>query len=133
MTRDNKIMMVSLFLWGAGESMWFYIRSLYLEGLGATPQEVGLALGIAAMTHAAAYVLGGVLADRFDRKFLLVAGWLTGVVAAPLMALAGDWRAFMIGFSVYNVSAFVIPVIDTYVTQAAGHAPLERVLPVVFA
>jgi MFS family permease len=126
-------MMCSLFLWGIGESMWFYIRGLYLEGLGAMPQEVGLALGIAALTHAAAYVLGGVLADRFDRKFLLVAGWLTGVVAAPLMALAGDWRAFMIGFSVYNISAFVIPVIDTYVTQAAGRAPLERVLPVVFS
>jgi len=133
MTRDNKIVMFSLFLWGIGESMWFYIRGLYLEGLGAAPQEVGLALGIAALTHAAAYVLGGVLADRFERKFLLLAGWLTGVVAAPLMALAGDWRAFMFGFSVYNVSAFVIPVIDTYVTQAAGRAPLERVLPVVFA
>ena len=133
MTRDNKIVTFSLFLWGIGESMWFYIRGLYLEGLGAMPQEVGLALGIAALTHAAAYVLGGVLADRFDRKFLLVAGWLTGVVAAPLMALAGDWRAFMIGFSVYNASAFVVPVIDTYVTQAAGRAPLERVLPVVFA
>jgi len=133
MTRDNKIVTFSLFLWGIGESMWFYIRGLYLEGLGAMPQEVGLALGIAALTHAAAYVLGGALADRFDRKFLLLAGWLTGVVAAPLMALAGDWRAFMIGFSVYNVSAFVAPVIDTYVTQAAGRAPLERVLPVVFA
>ena len=133
MSRDNRIVAFSLFLWGFGESMWFYIRGLYLEGLGAAPQEVGLALGIAALTHAAAYLLGGVLADRFDRKFLLVAGWLTGVVGPPLMALAGDWRAFMFGFSVYNVSAFVIPVIDTYVTQAVGRAPLERVLPIVFA
>src|SRR3989304_5645993 len=103
MTRDNKIVTFSLFLWGIGESMWFYIRGLYLEGLGAMPQEVGLALGIAALTHAAAYVLGGALADRFDRKFLLLAGWLTGVVAGPPQGPPG------------------------------GRAPLERVLPVVFA
>lgn len=133
MSRDNRIIAFSMLLWGLGESMWYFIRGLYLERLGATPPEVGLALGLAALTHALAYLPGGLLADRFDRKTLMLAGWSLGLIAPPLMALADDWRPFLIGFTVYNLSAFVVPVIDTYVVNAADGAPLERVLPTVFA
>jgi MFS family permease len=133
MTRDNKLIMFSLSLWGFGEGMWFFIRTLYLEQLGATPEQVGLALSVAALTVALAYLPGGLLADRFDRKHVLVAGWLCGVSAPLMMALAADWRQFMIGFSVYNLSAFVLPAINTYVSSAAGRAPLERILPIVYA
>ena len=133
MTRNNRLIMFSLFFWGMGEGMWFFIRTLYLEQLGATPTEVGLALSIAALTIALSFVPGGMLADRFDRKRVLIAGWLSGVFAPVLMALANDWRQFMIGFTLYNASAFVVPAISTYVAHAAGGAPLERVFPVVFA
>jgi len=133
MTRDNKIIMFALFLWGLGEGTWFFIRGLYLEQLGATPEEVGLALSLAAATIAVSFLPGGLLADRFDRKRVLVAGWLAGVFAPVLMALAGDWREFLIGFTLYNLSGFVLPAISAYVAHAAGGAPLERVLPMVYA
>ncbi len=133
MTRDNKIIMFALFFWGIGEGTWFFIRSLYLEELGARPEEVGLALSIAALTIAASFLPGGWLADRFDRKHVLVAGWLAGVFAPALMALADNWREFMVGYTVYNLSAFVLPAIDAYVAHAAGRAPLGRVFPIVYA
>ena len=133
MTRDNKIIMLALFFWGIGEGMWFFIRGLYLEELGATPEEVGLALSLAALTIAASFLPGGLLADRLDRKHVLVAGWLAGVFAPALMALANNWQEFMIGYTMYNLSAFVLPAIDAYVSHAAGHGPLGRVFPIVYA
>jgi len=133
MTRDNKIIMFSLFLWGIGESMWYFISGIYLEDLGATPEQVGLALGFAALTVALSFLAGGLLADRFDRKYLMLAGWALGAVAPPLMALAGDWQQFMIGYTVFNLSSYVVPVIDTYVSHSAGSAPLERIFPIVYA
>lgn len=133
MSRDNKLVMLSLFLWGVGESMWYFISSVYLEDLGATPEQVGLALGFAALTVALAFLAGGLLADRFDRKGLMVAGWVMGAFGPFLMALAADWQQAMIGFTVFNISSYVVPVIDTYVSQAAGRAPLERIFPIVYA
>jgi len=133
MTRNNRLVMFALFLWGMGEGTWFFIRSLYLEQLGATPEEVGAVLSLAALTVASSFVPGGLLADRLDRKHVMIAGWLSGVFAPLLMVLAGDWRAFLIGFSLYNLSAFVIPAINAYVAQASGGAPLERIFPIVYA
>ena len=133
MTRNNRLIMFALFLWGVGEGTWFFIRSLYLEQLGATPEEVGVVLSFAALTVAASFLPGGLLVDRLDRKHVMIAGWLSGVFAPLLMALATDWRSFLIGFSLYNLSAFVIPAINAYVSQASGGAPLERIFPIVYA
>ncbi len=133
MTRDNQLIACSLFLWGIGESMWYFLSGIYLEDLGAAPQEVGLALGFAALTVALSFLVGGLLADRFERKWLMLAGWVIGAFGPLLMALAADWRQALIGFSVFNLSSYVVPVIDTYVSHSAGRAPLERVFPIVYA
>jgi len=54
-------------------SVWLYLRfiSLYLESLGANPQDIGFVYNINAIILAMAFILGGVVADRFNRVKVL--------------------------------------------------------------
>ena len=70
MSRDNRLMTLALFLWGAGEGLFLYILPLYMQQLGATPEEVGVVLALAAFLTACSFIPGGLLADHFDPKAL---------------------------------------------------------------
>ncbi len=133
MSRDNKFITFALFLWGAGEGLFFYIQPLYMEQLGATPAEIGAVLALAAFLTACSFIPGGWLADRFDPKKVMIFGWALGGVAALWMGLAPDWQAFVPAILAYNLSAYCIPAINSYIVEASGDAPLEHTITVTFA
>jgi MFS family permease len=133
MSRDIKLVTLALFLWGSGEGLFVYIMPLYMEQLGATPQEVGAVLGLAAFLAACSFIPGGVLADRFDAKKIMVGGWALGAVASLGMGLAPTWQVFIPWILIYNISAYCIPAINTYIAEASGDIPLEHTITVTFA
>jgi MFS family permease len=133
MSRDIKLITLALFLWGSGEGLFFYILPLYMEQLGATPQEVGAVLGLAAFLAACSFIPGGLLADRFDAKQVMVWGWAIGAAASLGMGLAPTWQSFVPWILLYNVSAYCIPAINTYIAEASGDIPLEHTITVTFA
>lgn len=133
MTRNNKLVLVSLFLWGIGEGLFVFIEALYLERLGATPVQVGLTLALANAAVLVSYLPAGWLSDRFDRKTNMVAGYLVGALAAFAMALAQDWRVLLVGLVLYAVSGFCIPAITSYVVREATPRERNRVVTTVFA
>ena len=133
MSRDIKLVTLALFLWGCGEGLFVYIMPLYMEQLGATPQEVGAVLGLAAFLAACSFIPGGMLADRFDAKKIMVWGWAMGAVASLGMGLAPTWQVFIPWILFYNISAYCIPAINTYIAEASGEIPLEHTITVTFA
>jgi len=133
MSRDIKLVTLALFLWGCGEGLFVYIMPLYMEQLGATPQEVGAVLGLAAFLAACSFIPGGMLADRFDAKRIMVWGWAMGAVASLGMGLAPTWQVFIPWILIYNISAYCIPAINTYIAEASGEIPLEHTITVTFA
>ncbi len=133
MSRDNKFITFALFLWGAGEGLFLYIQPLYMQQLGATPAEIGAVLALAAFLTACSFIPGGWLADRFDSKKVMVGGWALGGVAALWMGLAPNWQAFVPAILVYNISAYCIPAINTYIVEASGDTPLEHTITLTFA
>ncbi len=133
MSRDIKLIAFALFLWGCGEGLFIYIMPLYMEQLGASPQEVGAVLGLAAFLAACSFIPGGLLADRFDAKQIMVWGWAMGAVASLGMGLAASWQAFIPWILIYNVSAYCVPAINTYIAEASGDIPLEHTITITFA
>lgn len=133
MSRDIKLITLALFLWGSGEGLFLYIMPLYMEQLGATPQEVGAVLGLAAFLTACSFIPGGLLADRFDAKKVMIWGWAIGAVASLGMGLAPTWQWFVPWILIYNISAYCIPAINTYIAEASGDIPLEHTITVTFA
>jgi MFS family permease len=133
MSRDLKLMTFALFLWGCGEGLFLYIEPYYMEQLGATPAEIGSVLGLAAFLTACSFIPGGILADRFDAKKVMIWGWAIGGVSALGMGLAPTWQSFVPWILIYNVSAYCIPPINTYIAEASGDLPLEHTITVTFA
>jgi len=133
MSHDIKLITLALFLWGSGEGLFLYIEPLYMQQLGASPQEVGAVLGLAAFLTACSFMPGGLLADRFDAKKVMIWGWAIGAVASLGMGLAPTWRWFVPWILIYNVSAYCIPAINTYIAEASGDIPLEHTITVTFA
>jgi MFS family permease len=133
MNRDLKLITFALFLWGCGEGLFLYIQPYYMQQLGATPAEIGAVLGLASFLTACAFIPGGMLADRFDAKQVMVWGWAMGVVGALGMGLSSTWQWFVPWILLYNVSAYCIPAINTYIAEASGDTPLEHTITVTFA
>ncbi|MCJ7667068.1 MAG: MFS transporter [Anaerolineae bacterium] len=126
LSRDNRLIALSMFLWGASEGLWFYVYPLYIESLGADPKEIGLVISVAMMGMAATFIPAGLLADRYSRKKIMLAGYLLGLFSMILVAVAPDWRALLPGFLLYYMSAFIIPAENSYIANACEGQDLNR-------
>jgi DHA1 family inner membrane transport protein len=133
MSRDNKLLAISLFLWGIGEGLSLYIQPLYLKELGADPLAIGSVLALAGLGMGLAHIPAGYLADRFGRKQLMLAGWGFGAVAMRGMYLARDLQVFAVALVAYTFTGFVLAPITAYATAARGGQSVQRALSLVFA
>ncbi len=133
MNRDTRLVTLALLLWGFGEGLFFTIQPLYIEELGANPVQIGGLLSIAAVVKAASFLPAGVMADRVPRKWVMVGGWIMGLIGVVLVGLARSWRALLPGLVIYALSAYCIPVINAYLAHAAGGRHLAQTFTTVFA
>lgn len=133
LSRDNFLIALSMFLWGSGEGLWFYIQPLYVKSLGADALQIGLVLSIAPVAMLLTFIPGGILADRYSRKKIMVAGYMTGSVAIVLLAVAQDWRQSIVGFLLYYGSAACLPAVYAYMAHASQVQDLNRTFSVVYA
>ncbi|MGH2522731.1 MAG: MFS transporter [Anaerolineales bacterium] len=133
MTRDNRLMALSLLLWGMGDGLFLYIQPLYLKQLGADPKAIGAILALAGIAAAVSHIPAGYVADRFGRKGVLIAGWAMGVLAAALMYFAPGLPLFVAGLLLYTFTGFVLAPINAYITEARGPQSVQRVMTLVSA
>src|SRR4030042_1581942 len=133
MSPDLILLGISLMIWGVGEGMFFIFQPLYLQQLGANPVAIGAILGAAGIAMALAHIPAGHLADRIGRKPLLLAAWITAMIATWVMALAPSLPFFVIGMLVYNLTAFVSSPLNSYITAARGRLGVGRAITMVSA
>lgn len=124
--RDIWLLYLSSLLWGFGLFLYNYIQPLYITQLGATPAQVGLALGLGGFVVIFLYAPVGLWADRHGRKQVMVVGWSLGTLAAFGFALAPDWRWFIPLMGIYILSNFAVSVMNGYIaTLATGQRRAE--------
>lgn len=123
----------ALFTWGIGEGLFFYFQPIYLAQLGANPLQIGAILGAAGGAMMLAHIPAGALTDRIGARPLLRAAWLTGVLAAGLMAAARQLPLFVAGLLLYSLTAFVAAPLNAYVTTARGAWTVGRALTLISA
>lgn len=100
---------------GAYMSIW----PLWIEDRGAPIALVGIVLGSAGFIRP--FILGpsSWLAERFDRRRLLIGSRLCGVAGLLVAAFAHAWQILFVTVLLNAISEIVFPSLQTYVAERA--------------
>jgi DHA1 family tetracycline resistance protein-like MFS transporter len=124
---DLRWVALCIFLSGIAEGLSINLHTLYIEYLGADPQQVGETLALAGVITIFVYIPAGFLADRGRRKPIILAAWLSTLITFTWLALAPDWRWAIPGFMLYTLGSFARPVFSAYIAAADRGNNLNRV------
>ena len=102
--RDLKIIFVSNLLAAFGDGFVVYLLPLFIRDLPATPENVGLLYSLSTLAAALTLIPGGFLADRFDRKKILLLNWLFWIPIPVSFFFASHWTQLIIPMSVYGIT-----------------------------
>jgi MFS family permease len=100
--RDLKLLFVSNFIGAVGDGLYVYLLPLYLRDLQASSAEVGLLFSILTISTALTIIPGGFLADRFDRKKVMILGWAVWVPLPLVFSVATHWTQLIPVMSLYG-------------------------------
>lgn len=133
MNRNLALVAASMFTWGAGEGLFIYFQTLYLQEWGADPLMIGGILGGMGIAMAIFQLPAGYLADKIGPRPLMWASWMMGTAAAWLMALANSLPVFVAGVLAYGLTSFVLAPLNSYVTAMRGKWSPGRALTFISA
>ncbi len=128
MNVDLILLFISLFTWGIGEGMFIYFQPIYLTQLGANTMTIATIFSAFGLAMMIAHIPAGYLADKVGRKPLVIAAWVSGMLAAWIMALARTLPVFVVGVLFYGMTAFVSAPMNSYITAARGKLSTVRAM-----
>src|SRR6516165_3364931 len=91
LSRDNAWLALSTLLYGASVGFYQYVIPLDVAGLGANPDQVGLALAIGNSGAIVGLIVGGVIVNRFAYRPQIILSWLVSVVSGIAFVAAWSW------------------------------------------
>ena len=110
--------------------MFTYFQPLYLKEWGADPILIGGILSAMGIWMTVAQLPAGYFSDRFGPRPGMWAAWFVGTLAAFVMAAAGTLPVFVVGMSLYGLTAFVVAPMNSYLTSVRGNWNIERAITV---
>ena len=95
LNRDLKLIVLSNLMGAVGEGLYFYIWSLYILELKADPIYLGALISILYFISAITPIPGGFLADKYDRKKVVIFAWMMWATTPLLYSMATDWTQIL--------------------------------------
>lgn len=87
-----------------GDGLYAYLLPVFLtENLGASPEEVGILYAAMSLCAALTLLVAGILADKYDRKKIMIVGWLAWVPAPLIFSFARNWLDALPGMMLWGV------------------------------
>jgi MFS family permease len=119
-TRDVWLMCLSNAIGAFGEGLYFWVFPLYIKQLHADYVQIGLVFSALYGASALAPLPGGLLADRFDRKKILILSWAPWVFAPLLYSFAQNWVQLIPGAVCWGVSMIGLPAMNAYIITSVN-------------
>src|ERR1700693_6524327 len=95
--RNLVVLLVAIFVIGAGEELWMRFVPKYLQTLGATVFVIGLYDALRTLLGAIYAYPGGVLVDLWGHRRSFIAFNLLSIVGYALVLLIPHWGAVIAG------------------------------------
>lgn len=102
LNQDLKLICLSNFIGAFGDGLFVYLLPLYIRSLDATAADVGLLYSLLGLSTALTIIPGGFLADKFDRKKVMILGWLVWVPIPLMLAAATHWSQLVLPMVMYG-------------------------------
>jgi MFS family permease len=117
-TRDVWLICLSCAIGAFGEGLYFWVFPLYIRELHADYVQLGLVYSVLLGVSSLVGLAGGLLADRYDRKKLLLLGWMFWIFAPLIYSFAVVWPQLIPGAVCWGASNICGPAISAYVITA---------------
>lgn len=114
--RSLRAIFFSMFFWVFGFGLYDDLLPIYGRALGATPVQLGLLFTVRQLTITAGSLLGGILADRYNRRAIMLPAWVLAAPVPLLFAAAPTWAWLLPGIFLYDITIFGLPAMYAYVT-----------------
>ena len=118
--RNLVILLIAIFVIGAGEELWMRFVPKYLQAVGATVLVIGLYDALRTLLGAIYAYPGGVLADRWGHRHAFIIFNVVSIVGYALVLLIPNWGGVIAGvFFFLSWSCFSLPATFSLVGAAA--------------
>ena len=123
--RDLKLIFFAHMLWEVGSGFYLFVFPLFIRDLGGRPEDIGFLYSLMYFVVTLATLIGGFLADRFDRKKLILQMWIFGSIAILLYSFATEWLHLAPAIILYSL---IIggPAEDAYITTSASEETMAK-------
>lgn len=104
LNRDLKLLFISNLFGSFGDGLYAYLLPYYIkESLEASSVEVGILYAIVILVAAFTLLIAGMIADRYDRKKIMILGWMAWIPAPILFSVAENWLQMLPGMILWGV------------------------------
>ena len=131
--RDLRLLFFSLFLWTFGLGIYNYVWSLYLTQLNANPEQVGLVSSIGFFAAAISMIPGGILANKYDNRTLLIIGWAMSIPVPILFYFSRTWPDVIPGLIILQLSAFNVPAMNAFISALGDQKRMSSAFGAVYS
>src|SRR5437667_50424 len=131
--RDLRLLFFSLFLWTFGLGIYNYVWSLYLTQLNANPEQVGLVSSIGFFAAAISMIPGGILANKYDNRILLIIGWAMSIPVPILFYFSRAWSDVIPGLILLQLSAFNVPAMNAFISALGDQKRMSSAFGAVYS
>ncbi len=117
--RNLVVLLIAIFVIGAGEELWMRFVPKFLQTLGASVFAIGLYDAIRTLLGAAYAYPGGVLVDLWGHRRAFLTFNIVSIVGYALVLLVPHWGAVIIGMFLFlSWSCFSLPATFSLVAAA---------------
>ncbi len=127
LNRDLKLIFICNLIGASGDGLFAYLLPVYMSSaLGAGPVQIGILYAVMSLFAALTLLVAGSLADKYDRKKIMIAGWLAWLPAPLVFSFATDWLQMLPGMIMWG---FWLggPTHTAYVVTAADKTRLTQI------
>jgi MFS family permease len=108
--RNLVILLIAIFVIGAGEELWMRFVPKYLQAVGATVFVIGLYDALRTLIGAIYAYPGGVLVDRWGHRHAFIIFNVVSIVGYALVLLVPHWGAVIAGMFLFlSWTCFSLP------------------------